>query len=258
MEKYIPYVEKKGDPSAPALVFIHAFPLHSAMWDAQFEALSEKLFVVRYDIRGFGKSASADTHFTIEQYVDDLVQMLDELALKNVVLCGLSMGGYIAMRFAERHPERLRGLILADTKSEADSNEAKIKRAQAVAVIKGKGLEAFLKPFIQGAVKNPAAHADKLLKWGMESSPDAVMGALLALAARTDTTGSLTRFTFPALIIVGENDTITPPDQAERLARTIPGATLVKIDSAGHLSNLEQPQKFTAVIQDFISKRLSR
>lgn len=248
MSAFQTYFEQKGDPKSQPLVLIHAFPLHSAMWNPQFEALAKDFHVVRYDVRGFGKSKVDDPQVTIELFVDDLLALLDQLKIKEAVLCGLSMGGYIALRFAERHPERVSGLVLADTKSDADGNEAKIKRAQGVGIIKNRGLESFLKPFVQGAAVNVVAQAE-MLKWGMESPPSAVAGALIAMAGRTDTTPALAKFDFPTLVIVGDKDTITP--DGEKLRKGIPGAKLVTLSGAGHLSNLDQAEPFTKAVREF-------
>jgi len=250
MSKFVPYFEQKGDPDSPAIVFLHAFPLHSGMWDAQFKALADTFHVVRYDVRGFGKSKGKDHKVTMELFTDDLLDLIDELNIPKPILCGLSMGGYIALRFAEKYPDRVEALILADTKSESDSSEARAKRAQGVEVIKGKGLEPFVKTFVQGAAVSDEAKA-KMLKWGMESDPEGVAAGLTALAGRKDTTNALAKFDFATLVIVGKEDSLTPPEKAEALVKGIPEATLVVLEKAGHLSNLDQPDAFTAAIRNF-------
>src|SRR5262245_28830559 len=132
------FYEEKGPPNAYPLVFIHGFPFNHTTWNPQWEALPSSRRAVRYDLRGHGQSETGDGQYTLELFVDDLMGLLDFLEISRAVLCGLSMGGYTALRAAERHPERIRGLVLCDTKSEADSNETKLKRAENLKLIKTK------------------------------------------------------------------------------------------------------------------------
>ena len=122
------YVERGISDAAP-IVLIHGFPFSHEMWEPQIEVLQKRFRVIAYDLRGHGKSGVGDGQYTLEFFVDDLLGLLGHLKIERAVLCGLSMGGYIALRAVERNPERVRSLILADTQSKADSNEAKLKRA---------------------------------------------------------------------------------------------------------------------------------
>lgn len=246
------YFEQRGDKTKTPLVFVHAFPLNSGMWDFQFADLSKDHHVIRYDVRGFGKSKTEDSQVTIELFTEDLRTLLDDLKIKRATLCGLSMGGYISLRFAEKYPERIESLILANTRSEGDTSEGRIKRAEGVALIKSKGLDPYLDAFMPSAVKNLQLHSEKIRKWAKECPVSAVTGALIAFAGRSDTTAALPKFKFPALVIVGEEDTITPPSCSESMAKAIPNAQLVKLKDAAHLSNLDQPEAFTAAIRKFL------
>jgi 3-oxoadipate enol-lactonase len=242
-----------------SLVFLHGFPFNRSTWDDQVGLFSPQFRTIRYDHRGQGESGVGDGLFTVELLVDDLIGMLDHLQVGRAILCGLSMGGYVALRAVERHPERVSGLVLCDTRSEADSNEAKMKRAAAIKAIAEKGVEAFADGFLKGIFpaetfeKRPDVVA-RVKKMITATSPLGLRGTLLALAARTSTTESLGRIQVPALVLVGEKDSITPPSAAESLQKAIPGATMRVIPGAGHLSNLDNPAAFNDALASFLKK----
>src|ERR1041385_1473418 len=142
------YVDTGKSPGI-AVLFIHGFPFNHTMWQAQIELLKPHFRVIAYDGRGHGQSEIGDGQYMLEFLVDDLVGLLDHLKLDQAVLCGLSMGGYIALRAIERHPERVRALILCDTRSEADSNEAKLKRSAGIRTVKKEGVPAFAENFLK-------------------------------------------------------------------------------------------------------------
>jgi len=229
------------------------------MWDAQAALLEKNFFVVTYDQRGHGGSAVGDGQFPLEFLVDDLIGVLDFLKLPKAILCGLSMGGYIALRAVERNPERGLGLVLCDTRSEADSNEAKVKRAAGIKTVKGDGVDAFAEGFLK-AVFPPesfTAHkeaVDKTRGMMKANPPLGVAGTLLALATRTDTTASLANIRVPTLILVGEKDGITPVAAAESMKAKIPGSQMFVIPGAGHLSNLDNPTVFNAHLETFLAR----
>ena len=144
--------ESEGKEDGLPVVFIHAFPASRQMWRPQIEALKRDFRVISYDVRGFGESEAGDGQYMIEFYADDLFSVLDHLQLKQAVVCGLSMGGYIALRAAERSPERFSGLVLCDTKTEPDSSELKIKRAAGVQALKKFGVGPYAKKFVQSVL----------------------------------------------------------------------------------------------------------
>ncbi len=251
------YYSDYGNPAATPIVLIHGFPLSHEMWTPQIEVLREKYRVIAYDIRGHGSSDLGDGQYLLEFFVDDLLCLLDHLNIERAVMCGLSMGGYIALRTVERNPERCRALILCDTRSEADSNEAKLKRAVAIKAIKRDGVNTFADGFVKTVfapktfASNPAAV--ELIKRVIQSnSPVGICGTLLALAARTDTTASLPKIGVPTLILVGEHDGLTPPSAAEAMHAKIPHSELRVIPNAAHMSNLENPQEFNRHLLDFL------
>lgn len=136
-----------GQPSSPPIVLIHGFPLSHEMWINQIEVLKNAYRVVAYDLRGQGKSEVGDGQFTLEFLVDDLITLLDHLKIKQAVLCGLSMGGYVSLRAIERNTERVSGLVLCDTKTEADPNETKLARGGSIRTIKKNGVDAYARTF---------------------------------------------------------------------------------------------------------------
>lgn len=241
------------------VVLVHAFPLAHRMWEPQLAALSNGFRLVAYDLRGFGESEVGDGQYTMELLVDDLLAVLDGLAIERAVVCGLSMGGYIVLRAAEREPARLRGLVLCDTRSEADTDEGKLRRAAAVRKVKREGVAAFaaeLTPLVLGPTtrrERPEVEA-RVRKMIEANSPLGICGAQLAMAARTDTTAALPGIGVPALVLVGEEDPLTPPSASEAMRRRIPGAEMAAIPGAGHLSNLENPEAFNRHLLEFLRR----
>lgn len=249
--------QERGLPQGLPVVFVHGFPFSHAMWDPQMMALPQDYRAISYDVRGHGESEAGDGQYSIEYFVDDLVGLLDHLGIPKSVLCGLSMGGYIALRAAERHPERIRALVLCDTRSEADPNEAKVKRAGQAKSVKQTGAKAFAEGFVK-AVFAPATFqsnpkAVETIKEIIAATPPlAIAGTLLALAARTDTTASLSTINVPTLIMVGELDTLTPPSASEAMQKHIKGSTMHVIRQAAHMSNIEHPGAFNKHLIDFL------
>ncbi len=243
-------------PSTP-IVFIHGFPFSKAMWDPQVEAL--KTFpVITYDLRGHGQTPAGDGQYTIDLFVDDLLALLDQKKIPKAILCGLSMGGYIALRAIERAPERVAGLVLADTRSEADTNEAKIKRAagmKAVEADKVAYAEGFLKAvFAPESFETNRAAVEKIRRVILANPTLGIRGALLAMAARTDTTPALSAIKVPTLILVGEKDAITPPAASEALHAKITGSEMHVIPDAAHMSNLENSAEFNRHLLHFLER----
>lgn len=251
-----------GIPTATPVIFIHGFPFSHKMWtftNGQTELLAGTNRVIAYDIRGQGESEVGTGHYSIEFFVDDLIGLMDHLAIHKAILCGLSMGGYIALRAVERNPERILGLVLCDTKSEADGNEAKIKRAGAMKSIQAGGVKAYAADYVKNVFAPESLEkkqdAVKLIQSIIErTAPIALFGNLLALASRTDTTGSLPSIQCPTLILVGEKDMLTPLSAAQAMKEKIQNSELQIIPNAAHMSNLENPEIFNKHLVEFISK----
>jgi len=252
------FVVENGPVSGVPVVFIHGFPFSHAMWQPQIDALQNTYRTITYDIRGHGQTEAGDGQYTIELFVDDLIGILEERKIGKAVFVGLSMGGYIALRLYEREPERFKGLVLCDTRSEADTNEGKIKRAATIAAVKRDGVEAFAQNFVKSVFaeetfeKNPDT-VNTIRTIIGKNPPLGVAGTLLALASRTDTTASLTSITVPTLILVGEHDALTPVACAESLKQRIRGSQLHVIPHSAHMSNLENPGAFNATLTGFLN-----
>jgi pimeloyl-ACP methyl ester carboxylesterase len=252
-------VDVQGPENGAPVVLLHAFPLSSRMWDPQIAALRDRHRVVAPDYRGFGESDLGDGQYTIELFVDDLLEVLDALGLERVTACGLSMGGYVLLRALERAPERFRAVVLADTRSQADDDASKLGRAATLKSLKTNGLEAFAEQF-SGKLLGPTTLArgaglrEDVAAMIRRNRVLAVGGALLALAARTDTTEALRRLAVPALILVGEEDAITPPAHSRAMSDAAPGAKLVQIAGAGHMSNIESPEAFNRALLGFLEE----
>jgi len=253
------YYTDIGDKSATPIVLIHGFPFNSDMWRPQIDLLKTTFRVIAYDVRGHGRSEVGDGQYTLEMFVDDLIGLLDYLQLEKVVLCGLSMGGYIALRAVERNPERCRALILCDTASKADSNEAKLRRAASIKTVKSTGVKPYAEEFPK-AVLSPHTFlkstgvVETVRSMIQLNSPIGICGALLALAARTETTTSLPKISVPTLILVGEQDKTTPPELSEKMHQLIPNSELRIVSNAAHLSNLENSEEFNNHLLNFLRR----
>jgi len=256
---YRHWMVESGPSTGLPVVFVHGFPFSHAQWAPQLEAFSHRYRVAAYDLRGLGRTEVGDGQYTIEGYVDDLLAALDHLGHDKAVICGLSMGGYVALRAVEREPDRFLGLVLCDTRSGADSNEGKVSRANAARDLKSSGTERFLNAFLP-LVLGPTTLGERaqvveaVERMVREQRVTGLVGAQMAMAARTDTTEALHRITVPTLILVGEEDTLTPPAQAREMAARIPEADLVVVPAAGHVSNLENPEAFNAALGEFLER----
>ncbi len=243
--------------SAPVIAFVHAFPFNQKMWAPQVEFLKGRCSILTYDVRGLGQSEVGDAQFMFENLVDDFIELLRNLKIEKVIACGLSMGGYIILRSYEKQPSLFHALILCDTRSEADGNEAKIRRAQMLHILKFHGKEKFIEEFLKSALspktlenkKDVVSFAEKIIH---ENDEKGIAGNLIALSTRTDTTHILEKIDIPTLIVVGEDDALTPPSIAHSLNSKIKDSKLEIIPFAGHLSNIENSEKFNEAISKFL------
>ena len=259
---HINYIEH-GSPSGVPIVFLHGFPFSHEMWNPQAQALPDHFRSIAYDIRGHGASDVGDGQYSVEFFVDDLIALLDHLHIQQTILCGLSMGGYIALRMYERFPARINGLILSNTKSTADSNEAKINRAVTIRAVKQNGVRIFAENFLKSVFwnetfqSNPAA-IEFIHDLIVTNSPLGICGTQLALAARTDTTHVLSTIKVPTLIITGNHDVLVPPSEAQILSGNIPGSEIHIIPNAAHMSNIENSEEFNRVMVQFLETHFKK
>lgn len=240
-------VREWGDPKGPAVVLVHAFPMSGAMWEPQISALRGYRVLIP-DLRGFGGTPSSSP-WLMEHAAADVLESFSGKA----AFVGLSMGGYVALQIAAAAPERVAGLVLCDTRAEADANENKAKRAAAIDFVRKNGVELFLGPFLKDAIFNLKA-SSFLHGVAAKSSPEAVMAALAALAARPDAVPGLAKITAPTAVLVGSQDKITPLPLSEAMRSRIPGAELHIIPDSGHFSNAENPAAFNDRLVSFLQR----
>lgn len=237
-------------------MFLHAFPLHAGMWAPQ-AALSAQARVLTVDAPGRGRSHAVPPSASLEARVDQIAALLDAEQIPKVVLAGLSMGGYTALAFCRRHAERLLGLLLADTRAEADTDEGRAGRMAMIQTAEREGIDAIanamLPKLLGETTRRTRPDLVEQVRALIRDVPvPAIVSDLLCMAARPDSTALLPTIAVPTLVIVGEEDVPTPPAVARAMADTIPGASLAIIPHAGHLSNLEQQERFNQVVSDFL------
>ncbi|MDQ3958612.1 MAG: alpha/beta hydrolase [Actinomycetota bacterium] len=247
-----------GGAGTPVLL-VHAFPLNARMWEPQIESLGDRWRLVAPDLMGFGASDAPEdpSAYSVDSFADDLKAVLDELGIDKVVLAGLSLGGYVALAFLRKHRSSVSALVLADTRSEADAPEAIEKRTNQQATVREQGPGALTDGLVGALLGEPTREKKPdvvaTVRGLMENSPAGYIGALEAMKGRPDSTPDLAGITLPTLIIVGENDTLTPPELSRKMHEHIGGSRLVVIPEAGHLSNLEAPEAFNGALAEFLS-----
>jgi 3-oxoadipate enol-lactonase len=250
-----------GPENAPVIIFIHGFPLNKSMWDTQLDELKKYYRVIAYDIRGHGNSETGHGEFSIDIFVHELISLMNILQLDKVSLCGLSMGGYIALRAVEEFPDRFEALILSDTQCIADSTEAKAKRMMTIEKIKQHGVEKYADESIKNLFAAESFSTKKeeiaaVREMIVNTSGKSIFNTLHALAERKETCSRLQDINIPVLIMVGKEDKITPPDAARLMHEKIQHAAICIIEHAGHLSNMENPEEFNYQMKIFLKNNI--
>jgi pimeloyl-ACP methyl ester carboxylesterase len=241
------------------VLFLHAFPLNRQMWQGELMTLlgDERYRLVALDWRGFGESDITTPVSTMEIFADDVAGLMDSLGIQEAVLCGLSMGGYATFAFLRKYPQRVAGLILADTRPGADGSEAQINRENVARIAETQGTGAIADLQVPRVLSEYTLQHHPEVELRVRQMIDAattqgIAAASRGMAQRVDSTGLLSGITCPTLVIVGEQDVLTPPSIAQEYAAQIPGAQCVVIQHAGHLSNLEQPEAFLQTMRGFL------
>jgi pimeloyl-ACP methyl ester carboxylesterase len=246
--------------SGVPLVLLHAFPLSRRMWERQRQELQSCCRILTPDLRGFGDSSPWDGPPSVERMADDILALVDRLLpAERIVLGGLSMGGYVALAFARKYPDRLRALILADTRAEADGPEARANREKTIALVRDHSaadvVEQMLPRLLAAATRDAKSEVvEEVRRLGAAQTREGVAAALQALRDRPDATSGLATIAVPTLVLVGAEDALTPPAVAQGLAAAIRGAQLAVIPEAGHLANLEQPERFNDLVATFVRR----
>lgn len=239
-----------------ALVFLHAFPMNRRMWEPQISALASRYRVIAVDLRGHGESEAPLWRYSLDLYADDLRALLDHLNIGQSVLIGLSMGGYLIFAFHRKFPERVKALVFADTRAEADKPEQIAWRFQltqrayqgGASVVANEMVPKLLAPNSQARPEL----VERVRSIIHSTSVIGIAGDMMAIAERPDSTGQLRNINCPTLVVVGQQDGLTTPEDNRRIAEGITGARLETIPNAGHLSNLEQPEAFNRALLNFL------
>jgi pimeloyl-ACP methyl ester carboxylesterase len=250
--------------SGTPLVLLHAFPLDRTMWWPQLPALADRARVVALDFPGFGESSPANpsgftegTSFSVDGVAGVVAEFLAARGISKAVVCGLSMGGYMALALARKYPEKLGGLILADTRAGVDDSTSRANRDKSIALVNEKGSAALFETLAPKVLSDSARSGkpdvvERVRTIAARQPAASVATALAALRDRPDANPGLAAVAVPTLVIVGENDSVTPPLAAANLSAQIRGSKLVHIPGAGHLSNLENPEAFNAAVREFL------
>ena len=248
----------------PVLLLVHGFPLDHTMWQYQIADLKDEMRVIAPDLRGFGMSGVTAGTVTMAQMADDLAGLLDALRISEpVYFCGLSMGGYVAWQFIERHRKRLAGVILCDTRAVADTpkeRETRLETAEKV-VKEGPGFIAEAMPkrlFAERTHQEQPKVVQETREVIRRTAPEGIAAAARGMAARPDVSGKLGGMEIPALVIVGSEDAISKAEEMRTIAEELPISMFVEIPGAGHMSPLEAPDVVNRAISDFVSRMSSQ
>jgi 3-oxoadipate enol-lactonase len=249
------YVERGR---GPPLILVHGFPLDHTMWQGQLDALADRYRVIAPDLRGFGQSGVTPGLATMPRMADDLAQLLDRLVIAEpIVLCGLSMGGYVAWQFGLRYRERLAKLILCDTKAVGDTPETATNRIGLADRVQKEGpgfiAETMLpKLFAPATIEARAPCVEATRQVILRTDPKGIAAASRGMAQRPAVTPWLGKFDMPALVLCGQHDVISKPDEMRGFAGQMPSARYIEIAGAGHMAPLEKPTEVNAAIREFL------
>jgi pimeloyl-ACP methyl ester carboxylesterase len=259
--RYLEALPRGSERPRGVLVLIHAFPLNAHMWEGQLALADSGWRVIAPHLRGFDGGITDPPAASIDDYAGDVIDLLDALHVKQAVVGGVSMGGYVAfgmLRYAARY---IQALILADTRSQADTPDGLAARARMLQLIQDKGPAGVAEEMIPKLLgtttqQTRPAVVEHVRSLALANPAAALAGATRAMMTRPDSTPLLASIHVPTLIVVGEEDMLTPPAASEEMHAAIAGSKLVRIPQAGHQSILEQPERFTAALAAFLAHRV--
>jgi pimeloyl-ACP methyl ester carboxylesterase len=240
------------------LLWIHGFPLSRRLWAAQMEDLADRARMIAPDLRGHGDAPPSKGVYRMDLLAEDCMDVLHQQGVQEpAVVGGLSMGGYVALAFYRRYPNSTRALILAATRATADTPEGKAAREQSAAMTQTQGPEWMIAQMLPKMLAAERFESDSALAAQVRgvmagANTDGIVGALLGMKERPDSTPALAGIRCPVLIIHGEEDQLIPLAAAQAMQAEIPGARLTVIPQAGHLPNMEQPAQFNRAVREFL------
>jgi 3-oxoadipate enol-lactonase len=242
-----------------AVVLIHGYPFNRSLWTEQVDALSSRCRVVTPDLRGFGESDSSEGPVTMNEMAQDVAKLMEHLGIDQAVIGGLSMGGYVALAFVKQFPSRVKALVLADTRAQADTEEGKQTRFQQAEKALSEGMagiaDAMLPKLLTPETVSKRPEVVKRVRDMMlKTKPQGAASALLGMAEREDLSEFISTIGVPTMIVVGREDAITPLADSEKMQSQIRPSHLVVLDNAGHVSNLEQTEHFNYALVKFLER----
>ncbi len=241
------------------VVLLHGYPFNRSLWNEQVNALSNSFRVITPDLRGMGETEATQGPATMNRMAQDVAALLDHLEISRAVVGGLSMGGYVVLAFYKQFPSRVRSLILADTRAQADTEEGKQTRLQQAEKARAEGMAGIADSMLpklltpETVSKRPDL-VKRIRDMMLKTKPEGAAGALLGMAERDDQTSLLSQISVPTLILVGREDSITPVVDSEKMHREIAGSRLVVIENAAHVSNLERTEQFNEEVTRFLQQ----
>jgi 3-oxoadipate enol-lactonase len=241
------------------LVLIHGFPLSGHIWEPQFVLSENGWRVIVPHLRGFDEAAAGRSATSMDDYAGDIIDLLDSLHVEQAVIGGLSMGGYVMFALLRNAPNYFQGLLLADTRPQADTPEGKQGRERMIAMVRDKGPSAVADEMLpkllgESTRREHPGLVEEVRGIIMSNGAETIASALTAMMNRPDSTPTLRTIKLPTLIIVGEEDTLTPPQLSVEMHNAISGSELVRIAAAGHMSNMEKPSEFNHAVARFLSR----
>jgi 3-oxoadipate enol-lactonase len=259
--RYLEAAPKAGVRPLGTLVLLHAFPLNARMWEPQFAVADGGWRIIAPHLPAMDGGPGETPVTSFDDAAGQVIDLLDSLHIEEAVIGGLSMGGYVTFALFRHAARYFRGMVLADTRPQADTAEGKQGRTRMLALLAEKGPAAVADEMIpkllaEATIRSKPEVVERVRALVLANPPEAIAGAITALMNRSDSTSLLSEIHCPTLIIVGENDTVTPPALSRDMQRAISGAELVTIAEAGHLSSFERPVPFNAALARFLDQRV--
>jgi 3-oxoadipate enol-lactonase len=259
--RYLEALPGGKDRPRGTLVLIHAFPLNARLWEPQLALADQGWRVLAPQLGGVDGGHEQPPTTSIDDYAGGVFDLLDRLHVHEAVIGGLSMGGYVTMAMFRHAPRYFLGMVLADTRPQADTPEGLDGRTRMLQLLRDKGPSAIADEMLPKLLGDTTRRdrpevGERVRSLILSNSSDSIAGAIVALRSRSDSTRLLETVRCPTLILVGEEDALTPPDLSRGMHRAVPGSELVVVPGAGHLASLEQPAAFNAAVASFLERRV--